>query len=480
MLLVVDSHTTQQAKPNKVHMWENILGWTLDIEQRYDGSTRHFKTLRCVPEAHVRLNHILVTNTILGALAKTRFPEYATVPVTKLMEQFKLHPDWGWAHFYDVQKIQAMVTNSSNWSFNHTAHTDGVAISFQYKKTVIVSPAARISQILTKKFNCFQVRPRPDHVPHPLIGAGQCEERDARLLTPQDNLCAIDPGINNLMTAVSITKPHSTKPLGISNAQWQEESSIRFMAKKRGHYRYQGETRESSDHRKFLGPIAEALKDVPYRTSMIADKYKEYLRATLAVMDQQWAYWRKVRVRHDTFKGWKLRQKFMAKAVQRVINRFGEDVKVLYGNGGAQGQFMRLRCHKRKPPVVAFRKELAKRLPVILVSEYRTSKLCLMCGSVLKHPNHGAIYSISYCEKQTEARRLLARDVDAARKIGARFIACQRGLPLGPWEQGAPIPVHPCTVLKDVLKEFCTDAKLLPIKDRAKPRGIDWTNPPPH
>ena len=126
-------------------------------------------------------------------------------------------------------------------------------------------------------------------------------------------------------------------------------------------------------------------------------------------------------------------------------------------------------------------KRLAKKYRVILVDEYRTSKLCIGCGNVLKHPktpfhekqrkkrrkgeeteekaNHKRQHGVSYCsEKQCiEARRFKDRDVDAAYKIGARFIVKQQSQPLGPWDRNvkaddiANLVAVPFTGLRDML-----------------------------
>ena len=102
-----------------------------------------------------------------------------------------------------------------------------------------------------------------------------------------------------------------------------------------------------------------------------------------------------------------------------------------------------------KGPVVKLRRLLSKRFPLIYVSEFRTSKCCFHCGKVLRHPNlrppkkppedeattseeakeeakgskNRVMHGVSYCT-ETDHHSMLNRDVDAARKIGYRFL-CQ-------------------------------------------------------
>ena len=87
-------------------------------------------------------------------------------------------------------------------------------------------------------------------------------------------------------------------------------------------------------------------------------------------------------------------------------------------------------------------------------SEFRTSKLCLHCGREAKLYNYG----VTYCTDPGH-HHMANRDVAAAKKIGARYLAKKKGLDLGPWcrsvsakevEQGT----HASTVLSNVLTSY--------------------------
>ena len=124
----------------------------------------------------------------------------------------------------------------------------------------------------------------------------------------------------------------------------------------------------------------------------------------------------------------------MTKLVQSFEDVFGPNPVIVFGNGGENGLFGRLRGGGVKGPVKEVTRRLAKRYAVILSSEFRTTKLCLKCGRELHVHKHGVVY----CKQQTHCN-MLNRDISAAIKIGARFIAKQRNLPLGPWAYGAAI-----------------------------------------
>ena len=71
-----------------------------------------------------------------------------------------------------------------------------------------------------------------------------------------------------------------------------------------------------------------------------------------------------------------------------------------------------------KGPVLEIKKRLSEQMSVVECSEFRTSKLCLDCGRAAKFYNYG----VSYCTKRNH-HRMVNRDVAAAEKIGARYLA---------------------------------------------------------
>src|SRR3989338_2742904 len=94
-------------------------------------------------------------------------------------------------------------------------------------------------------------------------------------------------------------------------------------------------------------------------------------------------------------------------------------------------------------PVKEIQQRLSKRVLVVAVSEFRTSKCCRGCGSVLRHPNGDD--RTSYCETKKGRDATLDickgqrnRDVDAAWKIGARFLAVKTGKELDAFNKEVP------------------------------------------
>jgi hypothetical protein len=97
---------------------------------------------------------------------------------------------------------------------------------------------------------------------------------------------------------------------------------------------------------------------------------------------------------------------------------------ILFGDAGLRpGGFMASKGGRGiRGPVKEIAKELAKYAVVIGADEFRTSKCCHHCGSVL---SQNTATRVSRCTvRQFQCRgNHLCRDIDAAWKIGARFLA---------------------------------------------------------
>ena len=119
------------------------------------------------------------------------------------------------------------------------------------------------------------------------------------------------------------------------------------------------------------------------------------------------------------------------------------------------GKFNKLRSGGFKGPVLQLRRLLCRRLPLISVNEFRTSKLCFQCGKTLQHPCGGKMHSVSYCT-ETDHHCMINRDTDAARKIGCRFFTQLLRKDLGPWAFGTSAVDSPVVINGNALKTLHT------------------------
>ena len=140
------------------------------------------------------------------------------------------------------------------------------------------------------------------------------------------------------------------------------------------------------------------------------------------------------------------------------LKTFAGGGPVLFGDGGSAGQFGQLRGGGVKGPVVELTRRSAAKMPVVMCSEFRTSKLCLDCGREAEFHNHG----VTYCKKMQLHHRMENRDKAAGNKIGARYLAgsCY-GQNLGPWSRAVKKEdigeATVSTVLRDALDRFRRD-----------------------
>jgi len=164
------------------------------------------------------------------------------------------------------------------------------------------------------------------------------------------------------------------------------------------------------------------------------DRMELYLGTLKKCWYVLWNHCKSRKLRKQKFRVWSKRQSTLDRFVNHPDLRGENDSRLilLFGNGGSNGGFGKLCGGGFKGPVVRLHLLLSKRFPVIVVDEFRTSRLCFECGKVLQHPKCGKVHSVSYCAETTH-HRMLNRDMDASRKIGVRFLCQLTPSDLGPW-----------------------------------------------
>ena len=179
-------------------------------------------------------------------------------------------------------------------------------------------------------------------------------------------------------------------------------------------------------------------------------RYSEYLTALGRVWHRCWTYHVRPKLRRIKFYAWRRREAWIVKLVSR-FKGYAEGSPVLFGDGANSGLFGRVRGAGVKGPVLEIKKRLSEQMPVIECSEFRTSKCCLECGRAAKFFNYG----VSYCTERNH-HRMANRDVVAARKLGARYLAKKNDMDLGPRCRSVSADAvrrgtYASAVLKDVL-----------------------------
>ena len=195
-----------------------------------------------------------------------------------------------------------------------------------------------------------------------------------------------------------------------------------------------------------MGHVQETMASAPSKQTI--GLFDDYLAALGTVWDSSWKYHVRLKLRKIKFFAWRRREAWMDKLVNRIKDY--SSGTVLFGDGANSGLFGKLRGGGVKGPVLEIKKRLGKKMAVVDCSEFRTSKLCLDCGREAKFHNHG----VTYCAQQSH-HRMANRDVVAAYKIGARYLAVKQGLDLGPWSRSVlKNALEPSTVLREVLTSY--------------------------
>jgi hypothetical protein len=105
------------------------------------------------------------------------------------------------------------------------------------------------------------------------------------------------------------------------------------------------------------------------------DAFKEYLRVRFRVQEALYAYYARPVHRIHRWWNWRDRRRSEDRFVQRVIETFGSDAVLAYGDWSSGYAMPGL----APTPTTGLRRRLAQKLHVVLVSEYRTSKTCSRC-----------------------------------------------------------------------------------------------------
>jgi hypothetical protein len=359
------------------------------------------KLMAVVPEAQMEVKFVKIDSRAATNMVKDI---YKAINRDDVQYDSNMDEDDHWATLFNLQKVKRLRGNAR---FGSSILTDGIAACVQFK---VLKP---ISERPVKKSTLAWTR---ENAPARVItGPGLYSEKD--LLSPDHtHLVSFDPGVRTVLTGVRLDDP-TLKPFTVTQGEYREASKLNYKLKKLGSH--------TEEFKKWMGDVMETLTNAPSKKSVL--RYDEYLSAIGEVWNHSWHWHRRLTLRRIKFYAWRRREAWMTKLVSRVKEYAGGG-PVLFGDGANNGLFGRLRGGGVKGPVLEIKKRLSEQMPVIEVSEFRTSKLCLDCGRVAKTFN----YSVTYCTDRNH-HRMANRDVAAARKIGALYLAKKKEWDLGPW-----------------------------------------------
>jgi hypothetical protein len=388
-----------------------------DVVQDHTQLMRHFWVMRCetdalplssdqkkvvsiLPENHFRACHVKIDQVVLTSLCSHINKKR---PVAERWSS-DLDIQALWKETFHLSEIQAM---RRTFTFAWSLTTNGVSASILYERHTPKSYGKRRSV--------------------DRVQAGEYEQTALSFLVSSERthpLVAIDPGKCTLLSTYRLSDGQTQE---VTQRRYRQESGLAAYTSLRR-------------RREELGggqAFHEALSALPgAKTSGQYQTLDDYIQ-TLA---RFWvARWKLVLQRRFLKQEWRKeqqRQGFMDRVVDEVAGKVSVPTEqrpiLLFGKGGQHFGFSKTRGGGVCGPVVELRKRLAKRVMVVMCSEFRTSKCCMACGGSMGHPDF-APRGVSFCLNACtgKAFRMVGRDQAAALCIGARFLAQGYGKELG-------------------------------------------------
>jgi len=386
---------------------------------------RPMKGISVIPQNSAKLHFVRFDTTVITLLYKQLFGvKTAMVKLRKASNQDRI-----WNSLFKLKAIR-FLRKSLNFGWSIT--TNGVAVCIIFERNVKTKPKEKKEtsplpypkQTLTRLRNGFHSETKlletyNDYSNDIATSGGTSVVDDIRWI-------GVDPGVRSIMTTWTVGENQSS--FGLSQGVYRHYSGLNHQKLKNWYHQH-------------LWFVQEALNDAPSLTSVSLKDMEAYLFVVYNCWDSIWGYRSKTRLLRLEYRRWIQRQQFCDRFVQKAYDVATDKGKrkaaLIFGNGADRGGFMKVKGGGVKGPVLKLKRLLAKKLPVICADAFRTTKLCLHCGQELKHPprkrpQKGEIYGVSYCT-ETDHHRMVNRDVDAAQKIGYRFLAQLKGRDIGPW-----------------------------------------------
>jgi hypothetical protein len=393
-----------------------------DVDRLEADTGRTMKLFAVVPQADISIAPIRIDSTVMVHVVKTLLPE------TKGSLKELLHDESMWDVAFDVLKIGRLRNRAR---FALSIQTDGVAACVLFCAASPLNSKPKTA----KKLRFDGVRP-PTRV---LDGPGMYTERDVFDNVDRLPLIAIDPGVKSIITAVRLDQP-DVAAVQVSQKAYCDQTLRNYKNQRLG--------AKSPYYKQHITPIQAIMAGAPSKKSVT--RFDEYLEALGRCWEGWWTAKIPLKLRKLNFFVWRRREAWMSNVVNKMKKLSGEAVPtILFGDGGSAGQFGKLRGGGVKGPRVEIQRRMAKQCRVVEVCEFRTSRLCLRCGRCAKFYKHG----VTFCNQQ-EHHRMENRDVVAAFKIGAKYLAKRAGKDLGPWARGSTVDDETHTVLLNTLQEY--------------------------
>lgn len=322
--------------------------WTEQKRQRMAKERKlpKIRTFSFLPISGYGLNHILISNRDLFCVLR----RLRMFPSSKFTQDFVPRYKEVWEKIFDIPK-------RNNWNFNYSLQTNGVEVSIHFWKP--------------KAFDFKNRKVNLGFVKKGLYTADQVKPMDFSGYF----LSASDPGCQPLAVFSSGEKWHKKT--------WYEKTGLNVNAAKRHRHKES----LSVENKLRLGKIAEhSLKTSDFKTFMLK------WQARKVHEDFLFRFYSHTQYANQHFYHFQRKQAFTEELIRKLI---GRRKRVIIGWGN--GKFRVSMKSQKTGPGISLARKLAQRVPVVLLDEFRTSKICRRCGGGMKNEK----LQRSYIDKET-------------------------------------------------------------------------------
>jgi len=407
------------VRPYLYSMWK----MRLDSENLEISTGRAMKQISVIPQCSFQAKFLHIDTTALAFMRAFREGE----KTTKASEFAKVENQREtWNYFFDMPKLEAVRKAPFGWSVS----TDGVSASIS---VILLRPEVSNSSKKRKLNDPFISKSIRNgfHSESTILETTKGFADDVEFFS-------VDPGVRSIITVFGLTDDCEKFELG--QRQYRHESGLNDIPGRK----------KNPKARKTCAKRCPLL----HQKSVLTNNLDAYMSCVNLNWKNFWPLCndgkpqkgkRRVRLRRKM-----KRRNFMNKTMNRLKNTLetGKNKKtvILFGRGGESGGFKN-RGGGIKGPVLELKRRMAQEFPVICCSEFRTSKLCYECGKTLSHPrrynqksnHHDLVNGVSFCSNTDHKHSVLNRDVDAAKKIGLRFMMQLHKKDIGPWSTSVKV-----------------------------------------
>ena len=408
-----------------MYTWQVKVSDMIDTRLNNENKSQ-FSYFSIFPQFKIKLHSMHIDNIVLKELIRYHLLKQfkcdvngEIIPlrkkaITAYIENILANNVTLWNKVFNLNGINKL---RNKGTFQFTCDTDGIKATFQFTVALVEDTGDLYTTVKVRKSTV-----KTQTAGRTIGKFGLFNEKDLKRLADQeggkifDDVIAIDPG-NDSPVVGAAWDDDSKSPVMMKQGNYEQNSGMRLSKKSIG-----SQSKYFNDMN--MKDVTAELGKVP--SSYDVKKTNENLNGLGIAWERQWSYHSTTHYRKTKFAVYRQRERFMDKSVNDILALAGNSRFICFGNGADNGFFGRLRGAGVHGPVLEFRKRLAKKKPVIIVDEFRSSCLCFGCSTYLKFVGKNG-YSNIKCDKiGCNVHNTQNRDVSAAKKIAA--IAAARAL----------------------------------------------------